>query len=234
MFSTIGSSRPGHVPTMPTSAACCIDETAAKRGHDYVSLFVDIDQRRVVFVTEGRGCRHGSRVRRAISKPTNGDASHIKQVCSRRRAPPSSRASPTTSPRPRSRCDKFHAVKLVNDVRRQGADAPRARAGAELRRSRYLWLAEPSLSAEAACPIVQALDAAGICRRHASTRSAAVQDGHTSELAHFGMRARCSSTPVQRARSSSRLEPIKEAARTVMRHRDGMFLSWFDSHIATD
>jgi transposase len=32
-----------------------IDETAAKRGHDYVSLFVDIDQRRVVFVTEGRG-----------------------------------------------------------------------------------------------------------------------------------------------------------------------------------
>ena len=33
----------------------CIDETAAKRGHDYVSLFVDIDQRRVLFVTEGRG-----------------------------------------------------------------------------------------------------------------------------------------------------------------------------------
>ena len=30
----------------------CIDETAAKRGHDYVSLFVDIDQRRVVFVTD--------------------------------------------------------------------------------------------------------------------------------------------------------------------------------------
>ncbi len=31
-----------------------IDETAAKRGHDYVSLFVDIDQRRVLFVTDGR------------------------------------------------------------------------------------------------------------------------------------------------------------------------------------
>ena len=29
----------------------------------------------------------------------------------------------------------------------------------------------------------------------------------------------------------SRLEPIKEAARTVMRHRDGI-LAWFDSQIA--
>ncbi len=28
------------------------DETAAKRGHDYVSLFVDIDQRRVCWLGE--------------------------------------------------------------------------------------------------------------------------------------------------------------------------------------
>ena len=32
----------------------CIDETAAKRGHDYITLVVDIDGRRVVFVTQGR------------------------------------------------------------------------------------------------------------------------------------------------------------------------------------
>ena len=31
-----------------------IDETAARRGHNYVTLFVDIDQRRVLFVTEGK------------------------------------------------------------------------------------------------------------------------------------------------------------------------------------
>ena len=30
-----------------------IDETSAKRGHDYISLFVDIDARKVVYVTEG-------------------------------------------------------------------------------------------------------------------------------------------------------------------------------------
>ena len=31
-----------------------IDETAARRGHDYISLFVDIDEARVLFATEGR------------------------------------------------------------------------------------------------------------------------------------------------------------------------------------
>ena len=31
-----------------------VDETAARRGHNYVSLFVDLVHRRVLFVTEGR------------------------------------------------------------------------------------------------------------------------------------------------------------------------------------
>ena len=31
-----------------------IDETAARRGHDYITLFVDIDQARVLFATEGK------------------------------------------------------------------------------------------------------------------------------------------------------------------------------------
>jgi transposase len=32
-----------------------VDETAARRGHDYVSLFVDLDERKTIFVTEGKG-----------------------------------------------------------------------------------------------------------------------------------------------------------------------------------
>lgn len=32
-----------------------IDETSAKRGHQYVTLFVDIDTKRVLFATEGKG-----------------------------------------------------------------------------------------------------------------------------------------------------------------------------------
>lgn len=31
-----------------------VDETAARRVHDYVSLFVDIEEKRTIFVTEGK------------------------------------------------------------------------------------------------------------------------------------------------------------------------------------
>src|SRR5438270_892233 len=34
-----------------------IDETSAKRGQDYVSVFADLDERRAVYVTEGRDQR---------------------------------------------------------------------------------------------------------------------------------------------------------------------------------
>ncbi len=32
----------------------CIDETAIKRGHNYISIFTDLDTGKVIFVTEGR------------------------------------------------------------------------------------------------------------------------------------------------------------------------------------
>ncbi len=35
-----------------TRVAC--DETAARRGHDYITLFVDLDRARVLFATEGK------------------------------------------------------------------------------------------------------------------------------------------------------------------------------------
>ena len=31
-----------------------VDKTAARRVHDYVSLFVDIKEKRTIFVTEGK------------------------------------------------------------------------------------------------------------------------------------------------------------------------------------
>jgi hypothetical protein len=34
-----------------------IDETAARRGHASITLFVDIEQARVLFATEGKECR---------------------------------------------------------------------------------------------------------------------------------------------------------------------------------
>jgi len=57
-----------------------IDETAARRGHDYITLFVDIDQRRVLFVADGRDANTVAAFADDL-EAHNGDASHIKEVC---------------------------------------------------------------------------------------------------------------------------------------------------------
>jgi transposase len=57
-----------------------IDETAARRGHDYVSLFLDIDQRRVLFLADGRGADTVAEFADDL-EAHGGDASRIKQVC---------------------------------------------------------------------------------------------------------------------------------------------------------
>jgi len=57
-----------------------IDETAAKRGHNYMTLFVDIDSGKVVYVAEGRGAETVARFADHVDEH-NWDASRIKQVC---------------------------------------------------------------------------------------------------------------------------------------------------------
>ena len=39
---------------LSTVTAVAIDETSYRRGHDYLTLAADADERKVVFVTEGR------------------------------------------------------------------------------------------------------------------------------------------------------------------------------------
>ena len=58
----------------------CIDETAARRGHDYISLFVGIDQRRVAFVTDGRDAKTIECFADHVDAH-NSDASRIQHVC---------------------------------------------------------------------------------------------------------------------------------------------------------
>ena len=202
-----------------------IDETAAKRGHDYVSLFVDIDQRRVVFVTEGRGADTVAAFADDL-EAHNGDASHVKQVCIDMSAAFIKGVTDNLT-EAEITFDKFHAVKLVNDAVDKVRRAE-SKGRPELKRSRYLWLRnEPSLSAESRAHL------AALTRLHLKTARAyqirlAFQEIYRQPNWDWGalFLDRWYSWAIR-----SRLEPIKEAARTVMRHRDGI-LAWFDSQIA--
>ena len=202
-----------------------IDETAAKRGHDYVSLFVDIDQRRVLFVADGRDAGTVEAFADDL-EAHQGDASHVKQVCIDMSGA-FIRGVTDNLTEAAITFDKFHAVKLVNDAvdkvrRAESKDRP------ELKRSRYLWLRnEPSLSAGSRAQL------AALTKLHLKTARAyqirlAFQELYKQPTRDWGALVldRWYSWAIR-----SRLDPIKQAARTIMTHRDGI-LAWFDSHIA--
>jgi transposase len=202
-----------------------IDETAARRGHDYVSLFVDIDQRRVLYVTEGRGADTVAAFADDL-EAHNGDASRIKQVCIDMSAAFIKGVTENLT-EAEITFDKFHAVKLVNDAVDKVRRAE-SKGRPELKRSRYLWLKnEPSLSAESRATL-QALTRLHLKTARAYQIKLAFQEIYQQPTRAWGALVldRWYSWAIR-----SRLDPIKEAARTIMRHRDGI-LSWFDSRIA--
>jgi transposase len=202
-----------------------IDETAARRGHDYVTLFVDIDQRRVLFVADGRDANTVAAFADDL-EAHNGDASHIKEVCIDMSGPFIKGVGHNLT-EAEITFDKFHAVKLVNDgvdkVRRaESKDRP------ELKRSRYLWLKnERHLSAEQSASLT-ALSSMNLKTARAYRLRLAFQDIYEQPSPGWGelILDRWYSWAIR-----SRLEPMKDAARTIMRHRDGI-LRWFTSKIA--
>src|SRR5262249_40684745 len=130
-----------------------IDETAARRGQNYISLFVDIDARKVVYVTEGKDADTVARFADHVDDH-NSDASRIKEVCIDMSAAYVKGVEHNLT-EAEITFDKFHAVKLVNDAVDQVRRAE-SRERPELKHSRYLWLKnERRLSVEQLTALAQ-------------------------------------------------------------------------------
>src|SRR5215471_10641001 len=92
-----------------------IDETAAKRGQDYSSLFVDMDARKVVYVTGGNDAETVARFADHVDDH-NSDASRIKEACIDMSAAYMKGVTENLT-EAEITFDKFHAVKLINEQR---------------------------------------------------------------------------------------------------------------------
>jgi transposase len=202
-----------------------IDETAAKRGHNYITLFVDIDARKVVYVAEGKDADTVARFADYVDDH-NSDASRIKEVCVDMSGAYVEGVEHNLTEAGIT-FDKFHAVKLVNDAVDQVRRAE-SRERPELKHSRYLWLKnERRLSVE------QLTALAKLTRMHLKTARAyrlrlAFQEMYNAPSLDWGelILNRWYGWAIR-----SRLEPMKKVARTINQHRDGI-LRWFDSKIA--
>jgi transposase len=202
-----------------------IDETASRRGHNYITLFVDIDQARVLFTSEGRDAETVATFADDLAAH-GGDPDQISEVCIDM-SPAFIRGVADSLPNADVTFDRFHAVKIVNDAVDQVRRAER-KAHALLKGTRYIWLRNPENLSERQRATLDALPTRTLKTARAYQIRLAFQDLYEQD------------SPEQAAQylkrwyfwaTHSRLEPVIDAAHTVKRHWDGI-LRWFDSKIA--
>jgi transposase len=202
-----------------------IDETAAKRGHNYVTLFVDIDRARVLYATEGKDAATVAAFTEDL-KAHGGDPDKVTEACIDM-SQAFIKGTAESLPKAEVTFDRFHAVKIINDavdkVRRTEQKAEPALKG-----TRYLWLRNPDTLSARQRATLESLPAQTLKTARAYHIRLGFQDLYRQE------------SPDAAARylkrwyfwaTHSRLPPVIEAARTVKRHWDGI-LRWFHSRIA--
>lgn len=114
-----------------------LDETAKKRGHDYVTLAVDLDERRVLHVTEGKD----KNAVKAVKSYLESKGIDVNQVSDASMDMSPSFISGVTEyfPNANIHFDRFHVVKLLNEAMDKVRQAERKEHD-ELKGHKYTFL----------------------------------------------------------------------------------------------
>lgn len=196
-----------------------MDETSRAKGHEYVTFFVDMDTKQLIFATTGKGagvlqefCQHLDM--KGVSR------SQIKDICCDM-SPAFISGIENNFPNASITFDKFHVMKLVNEaldkVRKQEQTTQ-----PKLKRSRYLWLKnEENLTKKQQATFANLKDldlATGrayrmkISLQRMWSRSYVISELYFNEWYNWAVR--------------SQLKPMIKVAKTLKRHEDGI-LRWF-------
>lgn len=118
-----------------------VDETAARRGQDYITVFVDLDARRVLFACEGRSSDSLTQFRAFLAAKGVNPDEPLEFVCDMSKAFLAGIAA--SFPKARVTLDKYHLValltKAVDNTRKD--ESKRFR---QLQGTRWLWLKNPT------------------------------------------------------------------------------------------
>jgi transposase len=199
-----------------------VDETSAKRGQDYVSLFVDLDapKPRVLFATEGRD--HSTVERFAADLAAHGgDPMRIRDV-SADMSQAFERGVRASLPKAYLTYDRYHLVShattAVDQVRRA-----EAKQRPELKGTRYVWLKRPEH-----LTVKQAATLGGLTPASVGLATARAYRWRLAFDAFFEQLVELAEAYLERwyeGAVRSRLEPIKAFAHLIGEHWEGV-LRW--------
>lgn len=202
-----------------------IDETSSKRGHNYVTLFVDMDASKVVYVTEGKNSETISEFKEELSY--HGCYPHQIETISADMSPAFKKGIEENFPWADVTFDKFHVIKLMNEA----VDKVRRieqRTVPELKSTRYLWLYNPDkLSAEKAQKL-ETLKDSNIKTAKAYRMKLTLQDIYATASDRIDAMQMLDKWYKWAVRC--RLEPVKEFAKTIKNNWAGV-INYFDSRL---
>ena len=200
-----------------------MDETSSRRGHNYITVFVDMDKSKVLFATPGKDAATLTAFKEDL-QAHGGRPENIKQACCDM-SPAFIRGIEDTFEGSTITFDKFHIVKIINEaldeVRRQEQkDRP------ELKKTRFAWLKNPPNLTVKQQTIIETLNVKKLNLKTAKAYQIKLTfqdlyDQPKEEAEAFLKRWYFWVT-------HSRLQPMIEAARTIKRHWNGV-LGWFES-----
>ena len=204
-----------------------VDETSKAKGHDYVSLFVDLEKKRTIFVAEGKGSQTMAAFAEDFQEH-HGHPDHITDV-SIDMSPAFIKGVAECLPKAAITFDKYHIMKIINTALDEVRKAE-AKEQSLLRGQKYIFLKnrknlsqaqEKSLKAIEAMPRLnlKTVRAYHIRENFQEIYREETREGFTRALQRWYFWA-----------THSRIGPIKEAAKTIKRHWSGV-LRWYDSKI---
>lgn len=219
-----------------------MDETSARRGQDYVSIFMDLSERRVMFAAEGREASTVQAFAADLRAHGGAPTTQIQRVCCDMspafikgikthlcNEPQDESGGTLAGHEPQIVFDRYHVVAKANDavdmVRRA-----EAKTRPELKRSRYAWLKnDANLTAK------QREQLTWLTRPSMQLKTARAArwrddfngfyEQSTPAEAEAYLRRWCYGA------KRSRLEPVKEFVRTVEAHWEGI-VAWQRSRLS--
>jgi transposase len=199
-----------------------IDETSAKRGHNYISLVMDMVARKLLFAVEGKG----SEVLGAFKADLlahGGDPGKIKEA-SLDMSPAFVKGLREHFPKAHLTFDRFHVMKIIgealDEVRRN-----EIKGRPELKKTRYIWLKNRENLTAHQEKTLTSLEDANLLTAEAYRMKLTFQDLYYQcnheDAAQFldewiGMV------------EASGIAPMVDVAKTILKHKTGV-LRWFKS-----
>ncbi|WP_422136767.1 ISL3 family transposase [Endozoicomonas sp. ALD040] len=203
-----------------------MDETSATKGHDYITLFVDLEEKKTLFVADGKSSDTVKAFTEDL-KEHNGKPEQVKQV-SCDMSPAFIKGVREELPSAEITFDKFHIIKIINEavdkVRREEAKTNPLLKGAKyilLKNESNLTAKQKTHRESLSLPglNLKSIRALQIRETFQQLYTATNREEFEARLKKWYFWA-----------THSRLKPVINAAKTIKRHWDGV-IQWKDSQI---